>query len=249
MNSQPPDRPEAPTAKANGNRPIYSFSQSSPAILRLWLGGNALGFAIATIILVSVSALISATPLGMGGIEALIASEIVVGSCVGTLQALILKRQISRLRVWQWILASIFGGYLGIFLWAIAMLGVAAVPGIAASIRGLNIVLLTASIFGAMLGVTVGLGQVLVVAQHVHGLRRWWLANVVGRSLGWLCAVGFGLFFNTRPVLIPLDSNIGDSISALLICGGIGGLIYGGVTALALPSLTPRQRAIPDKLN
>ena len=238
----PSDSTALPDNANSGSKPYRS-------IARLWLGGNALGFAIATIILVSISALISATPLGMGGMEALIASEIVVGSCVGTLQALILKRQILRLRVWQWILVSILGGYLGIFLWVIAMLGVAAVPGIAAPVRGVNIVLLIASIFGAMLGVGVGLGQVLVAAQHVHGLRRWWLANVVGRSLGWLCAVGFGLFFNTRPVLVPLNGNIGDSISALLICGGIGGLVYGGVTALALPSLTPRQRAIPDKLN
>lgn len=240
MNSQPPDRPEAPTAKADGNRPRYSFSQSSPAILRLWLGGNALGFAIATVILVRMTVSTSATPWLMGGISALYASGIVVSSCVGVLQALILRRQIPRLRVWQWILVSILGGYLGIFLGAMVNMVVVTLSTNATS----NALLLpTTGILGAMLGVSVGLGQVIVLARQVRGLRRWWWANVVGRSLGWLSAVLVGQLF------IHLGINPGGSISALLICGGIGGLIYGGVTALALPRLTPRQRSIPDKLN
>ncbi|MEM9505882.1 MAG: hypothetical protein AAGA01_18230, partial [Cyanobacteria bacterium P01_E01_bin.43] len=99
----------------------------------------------------------------------------------------------------------------------------------------------TTGILGAILGVSVGLGQVLVLARQVRGLRRWWWANLAGRSLGWLSAVLVGLLF------IHLDINLGDSSIALLICGGIGGLIYGGVTALALPSLTPRQRSTVDR--
>ena len=238
MNSQLPDCPEAATAKADGNRPRYSSSQSSPAILRLWLGGNALGFAIATVILVRMTVSTGTTPLLMGGLSALYASGIVVSSCVGVLQALILRRQIPRLRVWQWILGSILGGYLGIFLGAMVNIVVVTLSTNATSDA---LLLPTTGILGAMLGVSVGLGQVLVLARQVRGLRRWWLANVVGRSLGWLSAVLVGLLF------IHFDINLGDSSIALLICGGIGGLIYGGVTALALPNLTPHQRSNVDR--
>ena len=122
-----------------------------------------------------------------------------------------------------------------------AMLAVASVPAIA-SMRHADIALLTATLFGAMLGVGVGLGQVIVLSRQVCGRRRWWLANIVGRSLGWLSAVLVGQLLTTSQLVNPLDSNLGPSVLALLLCGCIGGLVYGGVTAWALPTLMPRSQ-------
>ena len=244
MNSQLPDRPDLPDRNppkvpaskiSGGNR---SGSKPSWSIVGLWLGGNALGFAIATTILIRMAVSPSPTTEMMPGIEALYASEIVVGSCVGALQSWILRRKIHRLKIWQWILASILGGYFGLFLIALALFALALVP-----LDGSKLVtfLLVISTSGAILGVGIGFGQAIVLAQHVQGVGKWWLASVLGRFLGWLSAFLVGQLF------IPFDSNTGDLIITPLICGGIGGLVYGGVTALALPSLIPRQRSNVDR--
>ena len=88
-----------------------------------------------------------------------------------------------------------------------------------------------------MVGGCVGLGQVLVLTQPIWALRHWWVANVSGRSLGWLSVVYLLL-------LLPegaLDNSATfPNPPVAMLCGAVGGLIYGGVTAIPLPKLTSR---------
>ena len=253
MNSPPPadsnmpgpDPPEVPTSSADGSMPNAALgAQPALAPQKLWVFGNTLGFAIVTAILFRMVIELSAASGAPGGGEALYASELVVGSGLGTLQALILKRQVPRLRVWQWVLASILGGYLGMVLWGIVMLILISIligsgPG-----NAIIVALLSATLLGGTLGASIALAQVVVLSRHVRGLRRWWWANVVGRSLGWLSAVFVRQLSTAIQIFAPFDSSLGPSILTLLFWGGIGGLVYGGVTAWALPSLTPRSQRL-----
>ncbi|MEM1292664.1 MAG: hypothetical protein AAGH67_14445 [Cyanobacteria bacterium P01_H01_bin.162] len=168
-------------------------------------------------------------------------SGILLGSCVGALQAAILKHKLFGLRIWQWILASIAAIYLGLLGGVIVWSTVIAVFPIAIRFSWLG-----SSIFGAMLGMSVGLGQVLVLVRRVRGLRRWWLANVVGRSLGWLAADEVRQLLSNQEEFLLANSFI-ETVTMALLYGGTIGLVYGGVTALALPSLTPRQRSTVDR--
>ena len=242
-NGADPDRSQMPTSSADDHRPNAALSdQSTSAIQKLWIGGNVLGFAIVTAILFRMVIELSAASGVAGGGETLYTSELVVGSCVGTLQALILKRQVPRLRIWQWVLASILGGYLGMVSWGIVMFILISIPIGSGSGNAIVVALLSATLLGGTLGASIALGQIVVLSRHVRGLRRWWWANVVGRSLGWLSAVFVGQLLTAVQIFAPFDISLGPSILTLLFCGGFGGLVYGGVTALALPHLTARSQ-------
>lgn len=238
-NLHPPHSPESATSDVGERRPW-----PPPAILWPWLGVNTLGSAIVTTILILIAFADEPTRS-----EALSFSGVVVGGLVGPMQAFILRDQVPRLRIWEWVLASIVSGYLGIFLGAIVL--VALIWMMSADTWMMSPILEAAfpaalsSIFGAILGASVGLGQVVVLARHVLGLRRWWVANVIGRSLAWLSAsLLWTLVVATVSYFFPDRFWQHFIIGALL--GTVIGLIYGGVTARAIPRLTPRQRSVAD---
>ncbi|MEL7313682.1 MAG: hypothetical protein AAFN08_01880 [Cyanobacteria bacterium J06559_3] len=198
---------------------------------------NTLGFSIATLFIVRLAkGPSSIIETGLGArIETLFFSGFVVGAIVGPMQAYILKRKVSGFRIWQWILASILSSYAGAFLATIGLWlfdSIWTIPLIASWV--------VPSIFGAIVGICVGFGQVFVLDRHVRGLGRWWTANTIGRSLGWVSAYfAWALLQGIQPIVL-LD----DSISVIvvpLVYGAVGGLVYGGVTAMALPNLTQRQ--------
>lgn len=226
-----PDDREASASDA-GNTPEYpSASKASPPILRSWLVANALGFSIASTILVGMTESAGAMGGVTAGVEVTAVAGFVVGAIVGPWQAHILKRKVPHLKSWKWILASIVGSYLGLFFGLITvalfaiLLGIRFAPG---------------AIFGAMIGVCVGLVQVLILAHQVRGLRRWWVANVIGRSLGWFVAMFLLARLEDGLGMVPRD-HIGYVILSSLFSSAVGGLIYGSVTASALPYLTPRR--------
>ena len=234
-NLQPPHSPESATSDVGKRRPW-----PPPAILWLWLGVNTLGFAIVTTILILIAFADEPTRS-----EALPFSGVVVGGLVGPMQALILRDQVPRLRIWQWILASIMGGYLGIFLGGIVFLATSWMMWAIDYWMWMASPILHAaqlSISGAMVGTSIGLGQVVVLARHVRGLRRWWVANVIGQSLAWPSASLLWPLVVARMSYFFPERFLYFLIGALL--GAVIGLIYGGVTARAIPRLTPRQRSV-----
>ena len=213
-----------------------SQSESSTQMLWDWLLANTLGFAIATTLLFVI----------FYPFVALFFSGFVVGAIVGPWQAHILKGKVPGLRSWQWILASILGGYLGVLIGGNFWLGDNFLSNFLNSfisdIKTLLSIEFTdyfvePTIFGAIVGFCVGLGQVLVLGKAVKSLCWWWVANVIGRALGWLSAVNL---FSLLPETALNRSAIFPKLLAAMLCGGVGGLIYGGITAMTLPKLTSR---------
>ncbi|MEL6765279.1 MAG: hypothetical protein AAFO87_16840, partial [Cyanobacteria bacterium J06607_6] len=166
MTADPPDRPDlrpsdipATVASDTGERQPWPPS----SILWPWLSANTLGFAVVTTVLIGIAVLGKAAGGVMGGIEALYCSGLVVGGFVGPLQAFVLRDQVPRLKNWQWIMASMLGGYAGLFLGAIISITITLpLPMLEAALM-----VVWPSIYGATLGISVGVGQVLVLAQHV----------------------------------------------------------------------------------
>ena len=241
MNPKQPDRPDLPglsdeeSTSSESTVPARPEPLSDPAVSRQllgsWLRANTLGFAIASTALFFISLLLP--------FRDLLAAGFFVGGIVGPLQALVLRRQILKLKVWQWSLACILGGYLGTFLGLIAMLYVVGIDWPIPFVDWASI-----GVFGAFIGICVGWGQVLVIDRYVRGLRRWWAANVIGRSLGWLSAQLLWLLLTQRAVMFPVESL--DSLPVVVLCSAVGGLVYGVVTAQALPYLVPAPAAITD---
>ncbi|MEL6398810.1 MAG: hypothetical protein AAFR26_06955 [Cyanobacteria bacterium J06626_4] len=242
MNSEQSDRPDLSGLSDDESNisestvPARPEPLSDPAVSRQlfgsWLRANTLGFAIAGTVLFLIGLLVS--------LSAVFAAGFFVGAIVGPLQAIVLRRQISKLKVWQWSLACILGGYLGTFFGLIAMLYVVGMDWPIPFIDWASI-----GVFGAFIGICVGWGQVLVIDRYVRGLRRWWAANVLGRSLGWLSAQFLWLLLTLQwTTLSPLNSP--NSLPIVVLCGAVGGLVYGAVTARALPYLVPAPAAIVD---
>ena len=84
---------------------IQRFSLT-PKLYWQWVSLNALGFGIATTICLSIQ-------VSEFNVEMLWLSGLIVGSITGICQAIALKKKLSKLRYWQWILANIVGGYAG----------------------------------------------------------------------------------------------------------------------------------------
>ncbi|MBE9099381.1 hypothetical protein [Vacuolonema iberomarrocanum] len=242
--SEPPDLPD-PFANASDSSASTGFEHSTDnprttsalsfQFLRTWLVVNTLGFAIATTLLFSIGPLLA---------EALSFREhylsgYVVGAILGPLQAIALQPRFPRLKIWQWTLASILGSYLGVLLGSFVSTFV--IFGIYLSSDFLEFFFL--AIFGGMVGLGVGLCQILVLAKQVHGLKYWLGFSVIGRSLGWFSAHILWKLLGEQPLMNPSNS-IGDvPIFVILSCGAVGGAIYGGITATALPHLIPRLQA------
>ena len=218
----------------NGPGADLSTPEASKHFLWLWVGANTLGFAIATSLTLFVQA-------STDNLKGLYVAGLIVGAIVGPLQACVIKRQVPHLKRWQWILASIVGSYLGawvgLLVWGLglwlAML-VAQLLGHSSAFPG-NIVftLLTVSVYGAVIGGVVSSAQLLSLRSHTQKLRQWWMANVLGRTLGWVSGgiVGWLIAETTDLFVENLFVVWG------VLFGAVGGAIYASVTAKALLKL------------
>jgi len=193
-------------------------------ILWPWLGCNVAAFTVASILCFSVK-------ISLYNIEMLFLSGLIVGSLTGWAQAYVLKQQIPKMRYWQWILANIIGGYIGIWSATFSVVSIAMVRNIVAGLF----------LYGAILGLIVGLAEAIALRVHSTGALRWITVNILGRSLGWGIS-GFivqflfeaGFFSDASSTLLPFPPSF--------IGGILGGLIYSLVTSLALPYLQPKLR-------
>ncbi|ESA33747.1 hypothetical protein N836_20195 [Leptolyngbya sp. Heron Island J] len=209
------------------------FQGSTKKLLWLWVGANGLGFAIAT----PLSFLLSLSP---SPFAALSVAGFIVGAITGPLQALVLKRQLPRLKIWQWILANIIGSYLGSWI-GLFVFGL--VYALVQSINGwssvFNVVswlpmMLTFALYGAVIGIVVGAAQLVSLRQHAQKLRPWWVANLLGRTLGWVSASILGL-------MLPETFGSATFLTTWgVLLGAIGGVVYAGTTAQAMLNLKPQ---------
>ena len=208
----------------------------SSNLLGLWLGVNIVGFAIAT----PLSLLMT---LSTRYFETLYIAGFIVGAIIGPLQALVIKRQVPKLKSWQWILANIFGSYLG--SWA-GLLGFGAVILVAqsfnssATLDSLLGKVFTFATYGATVGVFASAAQLSTLRDHTQGLRQWWIANFLGRTLGWLCAGLLGWTISSA-ASTTTDPKFLVILGAPL--GAIGGAIYAGATVKALLNFKPQSPA------
>lgn len=228
-NVNPQNTPEAGdmSAARGGLRPT-----SSHKLLGLWLGVNVLGFAIAT-------PLSFLTTLSHQYFEALYLVGLIIGGVIGPLQAWVIQRQLPRLRIWQWTLANILGSYIG------SWLGLFVVGLLTLIIQSMNNVFQPEGIVGLVLGIggyglvigmVLGVAQIFSLPSQAQNLRQWWMANAVGRTLGWLSAGLLGWILSNA-----IDSFPDALISWGVLLGAMGGVVYAGVTVKALFNLNPNQ--------
>lgn len=210
--------------------PTLRHTTPTQQLVKFWIGMNVVGFAIATPLSLFMT-------LAEDYLQALYTAGLIVGAIVGPLQAWVIKHQLPRLKTWQWTFANIVGSYLGSWAGLFVVGGIAMmVPSLGSFSRleGMLPLLLTVSIYGAVIGILVGVAQICSLPSQAQNVRQWWTANFIGRSLGWLSA---GLSGWLLSEIIPnLD---GPSLIWGAPLGAIGGAVYALATAKAMINLNP----------
>lgn len=130
---------------------------------------------------------------------------LVIGASVGIAQWLVLRRRIASIR-W-WVLVSIVGFGVGNAIGEASLQGIPAVVG-----HGLS---------GAMIGVSIGAAQWLVLRRHVPRARWWVPANVLAWVLGW-------------SIISLVEESMVWPILVVYIAGAIGAAVAGAITGMAL---------------
>ena len=226
--------PNVPPSEPLNSGNTGLFQGSTKKLLWLWVGANGLGFAIAT----PLSFLLT---LSTATFEALSIAGFIVGAITGPLQALVLKRQLPRLKTWQWVLANIIGSYvgswIGLFVFGLVYALVQSINGWSSifNVTPWLPIMLTFALYGAVIGIVVGAAQLVSLRQYVQKLRPWWVANFLGRTLGWVSASILGLM---------LSETFGSATTFLvtwgILLGAMGGTVYAVITAQAMLDLKPR---------
>jgi hypothetical protein len=132
---------------------------------------------------------------------------LVIGSAMGIAQGLVLRRRIAPLV--PWVLASVVGFGIGKF--AADAVG-PALPSMAATV-----------VSGAVIGLSAGIAQSLVLLNKVSGAWWWVLANVAAWAAGWS--------------LISLADDSDMSIAMVYVIGAAGAALIGVITGISLLAL------------
>jgi hypothetical protein len=138
---------------------------------------------------------------------------LIIGAAIGIAQGLVVRRRIAPMG-W-WVLVSALGFGVGKFLGEAAAGGMPAVVGS----------LLT----GAIIGLSVGVAQWLVLRGKVTGAGWWLAANIVGWAIGW-------------SLISLVEEAEGMSTAMVYLIGGVGAAAAGIITGIALVGLS-RTRA------
>lgn len=199
----------------------------TPKLYWQWIGLNALGFGIATMICFS-------TQVSEFNEEMLWSSGLIVGSITGICQAIALKNKLPKLRYWQWISANILGGYAGIFggLWWIFYLQL----DFLSQASGYLIF----SVFGACVGLGISVVQMLLLLFHTRksSILVWGMTNIVARAIAWgLASILIGQLF---PEVIKTNESI-FPVHISLTGGLLGGTIFGFISGVAIGYLQPKK--------
>jgi len=212
--------------------------------LRLWVLTNVLGFMLS---LLSIFAIKLVGPTGNG----LSAAGLGLGLFLGGIQASVLRQRLPQLKVWHWIVATGLGTYVGSALAAFSNLWQAmtgqgtlfiAMKLFSPSADSMPSTLMWTILligYGISIGISVGIAQVLVLRQHTPNWRLWWTMGVLGYTLGG--AIAFYGVWSTAGSFLDISWASMALIIRGLCLGAVGGVLYGGITAIALKSIRPRQ--------
>jgi len=146
-------------------------------------------------------------------------SGAILGAAVGGAQLLVLRSEVSGMN--QWMAANLIGGVVG----GIITLPLADTVGGA---MGFNMAVFAGSI---VLGLSLGIAQVIILRGYLSGGGWWVLAHAAGIPLGW--ALGRGLGESVYNLVV---GGVGEStaqviatlITVILFFGGYG-VITGGI--------------------
>ena len=205
-----------------------SRNTSKQGLVWLWLVANVLGFAIAT----PLSFLMN---LSTQNFESLFVAGLIVGAIVGPLQAWVLKRQLPKLKAWQWIIANILGSYIG--SWGgLLTLGILFIllESVVITLGDVTSWLLIMAIYGMSIGSIVSAAQLVSLRRCTQHMWPWWVASCFGRTLGWLSAGTVGWVIVA--VMPETDTFL---VTWGILLGAIGGAVYALVTAKALLDFQP----------
>jgi len=146
-------------------------------------------------------------------------SGAILGAAVGGAQLFVLRNEVSRMN--RWMVANLVGGAIG----GIVALPVANTVGDA---MGFNMAVFAGSI---VLGLFLGIAQVVILREHLLGSGWWVLAHAAGIPFGW--ALGRGLGESVHNLMIggageSAAQVIATLITVILFFGGYG-MITGGI--------------------
>ena len=146
-------------------------------------------------------------------------SGAILGAAVGGAQLLVLRSEVSGMN--QWMAANLIGGVVG---------GIIALPlaDTVGGAMGFNMAVFAGSI---VLGLSLGIAQVIILRGYLSGGGWWVLAHAAGIPLGW--ALGRGLGESVYNLVV---GGVGESatqvletlITVILFFGGYG-VITGGI--------------------
>jgi hypothetical protein len=142
-------------------------------------------------------------------------SGAILGAAVGGAQLFVLRREILGMN--RWMVANLVGG--------VVALPVAIAVGDAV---GFNMAVFAGII---VLGLSIGIAQVVILREHLLGSGWWILAHTAGMPLGWALGRGLGETLYTLMVGGMGESTaqiIATLITVILFFGGYG-MITGGV--------------------
>ena len=167
----------------------------------LWVVANVVGWIVGFALCEALKAFVST----------LFVDGLVIGTGIGLAQWLVLRRRLPR--VGWWVVLSIIGFGVGIGV------GEALVASVSSPLRDV--------LDGALIGVSVGVAQWLLLRLRVSGSELWLPANVFGWAIGWTL-IALGEASETWPVV------------AVYAVGAVGAAIAAVVTGVTLISLLRR---------
>lgn len=151
-------------------------------------------------------------------------SGAILGAAVGGAQLFVLRSEVSGMN--RWMAANLLGGAIG---------GIIALPlaDAVGGAMGFNMAVFAGSI---VLGLSLGVAQVVILREHLLGSGWWVLAHAAGIPFGW--ALGRGLGESVYNLVVggvgeSTAQGIATLITVILFFGGYG-MITGGILARLL---------------
>ena len=145
-------------------------------------------------------------------LESFTADGAVIGVSIGISQWFVLRQRITGVR-W-WIPASIVGFAIGKFAADAVVQAESGIVGVVLS--------------GAVIGISSGFAQWLVLVRHVSRAELWVLASALGWAVGWV-------------VISAVDEAIGGPTAMAYVIGAIGAAVAGVITGTTLVWLLQSQ--------
>jgi len=163
-------------------------------------------------------------------VPALVAAGLFEGTLLGLGQAMVLRRAVPDLSRWRWVAATAAGAMLA---YALGML-----PATLAKDWPPAMMMAGAGVLGALILLTIGGSQWLVLRSHLQRAHRWVLITAVAWFAGMAVFLG---------VSTPLWQN-GQSLVTTIGVGIFGGLLMATVTACITGVGLVRMLALEDEI-